>query len=212
MALRVNGENFAWRLSEELLRRMIPAGSRHERAGDTPSGKTAPHPQSELIAMLRRELDIKNQQIANYTELLKGLNERLHEGFFATATRLDRRPRQHHSRGRDDETCQCHSCEERGYDAAENRQGEARISGPHFPLVLLRTVENAHIGSTTASPKRYRLPGIDREGVAPLSLLETALRTLQGGQLPDHKFETSYTYPTPAGRKTAAVRVRAPLG
>lgn len=52
--------------------------------------------------------------------------------------------------------------------------------------------------STTASSailkakplNRYRLPGIEREGIAQLSLLETALWPLQGGKLPDNKFET----------------------
>jgi hypothetical protein len=56
------------------------------------------------------------------------------------------------------------------------------------------------------------LPGIVRQGIAQLSLLETALWTLQGGTLPTHKFETSYEYPTTAGRMSATVTVRAPLG
>jgi len=45
------------------------------------------HADSELIAMLRRELDIKNQQIAQQAEafskqmeLMSGLSERMHEG------------------------------------------------------------------------------------------------------------------------------------
>src|SRR6266404_4265645 len=66
---------------------------------------------------------------------------------------------------------------------------------------------------TVASPlKRYRLPGIEREGIAQLSLLETALWPLQGGKLPDNTFETSYDYSVAAGRKTARVSVRAALG
>ena len=39
-------------------------------------------------------------------------------------------------------------------------------------------------GVTTASAKRYRLPGIEREGIAQLSLLETALWPLEGGKFP----------------------------
>jgi len=66
-------------------------------------------------------------------------------------------------------------------------------------------------GSTSTS-KRYRLPGIEREGIAQLSLLETALWPLQGGKLPSNKFETTYSYTTSAGRKTAQVTVRTSMG
>ena len=85
--LRMKGENFAWRMSEELLRRAVPVEtakpndderheSHHRAAGDT-----------ELLAMLRGELDIKNQQITQQSEMLSkqmelisGLSERLREG------------------------------------------------------------------------------------------------------------------------------------
>jgi hypothetical protein len=73
------------------------------------------------------------------------------------------------------------------------------------------TATTANAG-TTDRAKAYRLPGIEREGIAQLSLLETAIWPLQGGQLPSHQFETSYAYSTSAGRKTASVTVRAPLG
>ena len=69
------------------------------------------------------------------------------------------------------------------------------------------------IGEIATTPaKRYRLPGIEREGIAQLSLLETALWPLQGGALPTLQFETSFAYTAPAGRKSAAVTVRSPLG
>ncbi|MSQ97581.1 MAG: hypothetical protein EXR98_23930 [Gemmataceae bacterium] len=60
--------------------------------------------------------------------------------------------------------------------------------------------------------KRYRLPGIEREGIAQLSLLETALWPLQGGTLPGNKFETQYTFATSTARRPATVTVRAPSG
>ena len=60
--------------------------------------------------------------------------------------------------------------------------------------------------------KQYRLPGIEREGIAQLSLLETALWPLQGGKLPNHEFVTSYSFTTPVGQTTASVTVRSPLG
>src|SRR5207253_848160 len=59
---------------------------------------------------------------------------------------------------------------------------------------------------------RYRLPGIQREGIAQLSLLETALWPLQGGKLPDNEFATTYEFAAGDNRKKAAVTVRAALG
>lgn len=76
---------------------------------------------------------------------------------------------------------------------------------------MATTQSNA--GSTIETPpKRYRLPGIEREGIAQLSLLETALWPLQGGKISSNQFETAFEYITAAGRKTAAVTVRAPAG
>lgn len=59
---------------------------------------------------------------------------------------------------------------------------------------------------------RYRLPGIEREGIAQLSLLETALWPLQGGTIRKPRFETSYTFQTNAGQQTAHVTVRSAIG
>jgi hypothetical protein len=73
-------------------------------------------------------------------------------------------------------------------------------------------IETVTIGTAAAAMKRYRLPGIEREGIAQLSLLETALWPLQGGKLPDNQFQTAYDFTTPAGRTTAKVTVRAGLG
>ncbi len=68
-------------------------------------------------------------------------------------------------------------------------------------------------GKTKAQPsQQYRLPGIEREGIAQLSLLETALWPLQGGKLLNQEFVTSYAFTTPEGRSTAHVTVRSPLG
>jgi hypothetical protein len=62
------------------------------------------------------------------------------------------------------------------------------------------------------STKLYRLPGIEREGIAQLSLLETALWPLQGGVLPGNTFQSRYGFVTAAGPKTAHVTVRAASG
>ncbi|MDB5387334.1 MAG: hypothetical protein JWM11_2980 [Planctomycetaceae bacterium] len=72
------------------------------------------------------------------------------------------------------------------------------------------TPETTIDGSTPTN--RYRLPGIEREGIAQLSLLETALWPLQGGILLSPVFETSYGFTTPAGREMAHVTVRSALG
>ena len=88
LKLRTKGENFAWRLSEDLLRREIPIESQSEHRTTAKSGRGSTADEgSELLAMLRRELDIKNQQITQQSELIKGqmelingLGERLREG------------------------------------------------------------------------------------------------------------------------------------
>ena len=68
-------------------------------------------------------------------------------------------------------------------------------------------------GRDTKSPsKRYRLPGIEREGIAQLSLLETALWPLQGGKLSSPTFQTTYSYMTAAVQQIATVTVRSSLG
>jgi hypothetical protein len=84
LRMRMKGDTFAWRLSEDLLRRAVPL--------DTASAKpSASLPRGEadtgLLAMLRAELEIKNRQIgqqsdliARQMELISGLSERLREG------------------------------------------------------------------------------------------------------------------------------------
>ena len=62
------------------------------------------------------------------------------------------------------------------------------------------------------SGNRYRLPGIEREGIAQLSLLETALWPLKGGTLPSSTFETAYSFQAAGERRAASVNVYAPLG
>lgn len=59
---------------------------------------------------------------------------------------------------------------------------------------------------------RYRLPGIEREGIAQLSLLETALWPLNGGKLLMPRFETAYKFTTSKGQETARVTVRSAIG
>lgn len=79
-SLRLKGENFPWKISEELLRREVPdAGTK-----TTADAKATPGHSGDgsavVVDMLRRELDIKNRQIETQSDLLKELSERLREG------------------------------------------------------------------------------------------------------------------------------------
>lgn len=87
LKLRMKGENFGWRLSEELLHRAVPDEIRAEKGSTAAPGSPVGNANTELLAMLRRELEIKNQQItqqaelfAKQMELINGLGERLREG------------------------------------------------------------------------------------------------------------------------------------
>ena len=88
LQLRIKGEPFAWRLTEELMQREWPVDAAGEHGQAAASAKTASGAgDGELLAMLRRELDIKNQQITLHgeligkqMELISGLSERLREG------------------------------------------------------------------------------------------------------------------------------------
>lgn len=59
---------------------------------------------------------------------------------------------------------------------------------------------------------RYRLPGIQREGIAQLSLLETALWPLHGRKPDGSTFNTTFAFSTDGARHPAHVSVYAPLG
>lgn len=67
-------------------------------------------------------------------------------------------------------------------------------------------------GHDATSDKRYRLPGIRREGIAQLSLLETALWPLKGGARDGARFDTTYTFKDGEDKRDAQVSVYAPLG
>lgn len=75
-SLRLKGESFPWKISEELLRREIPANGAKLK-----SNPPLADPQSAAIVdILRKQLDIKDQQIAAQNDVIKGLSERVREG------------------------------------------------------------------------------------------------------------------------------------
>src|SRR5207237_4685740 len=57
LQLRLKGDNFAWRLSEELLRREMPVEPTAER-GATPLSRIVPGEGRELLSMVQAELAI----------------------------------------------------------------------------------------------------------------------------------------------------------
>jgi hypothetical protein len=60
--------------------------------------------------------------------------------------------------------------------------------------------------------RRYRLPGIEREGIAQLSILETALWPLRGGKRSSSLFATTYEFSVGNERRTANVTTYSPEG
>lgn len=79
-ALRVKGENFAWKISEELLRREMPEGETKSGSDSKSSTQSGDDHADAIIEILRGQLDIKDQQIAAANDVIKGLSERVREG------------------------------------------------------------------------------------------------------------------------------------
>lgn len=79
-ALRIKGENFAWKISEKLLRREVPEGSVRTSTDSKSASSESNDGSAAMIEILRGELEIKNTQINAQAELMKGLSERLREG------------------------------------------------------------------------------------------------------------------------------------
>lgn len=64
-ALRIKGENFAWQVSEEFLRREFPPVAPKATVDPKPGAHIANDPSAAaLVEILRKQLDIKDQQIA----------------------------------------------------------------------------------------------------------------------------------------------------
>jgi hypothetical protein len=79
-SLRVKGENFAWKISEELLRREMPEGESKPGSDSKSSSHNEDDHGDAIIEILRSQLTIKDQQIAAANQVIKGLSERVREG------------------------------------------------------------------------------------------------------------------------------------
>lgn len=71
--LKKKGENFTWRIREDILLRAIGGAQAAEKKSSSKGAQDA-------LAILQRELVIKNQQIEKQWEVIQALNERLREG------------------------------------------------------------------------------------------------------------------------------------
>ncbi len=79
-SLRVKGENFAWKISEELLRREMPEGETKSDSESRSRSQNGDDHADAIIEILRGQLTIKDQQIAAANDVIKGLSERVREG------------------------------------------------------------------------------------------------------------------------------------
>ncbi len=70
--LRAKGDNFAWKISQELLDRVLSAEGNKTKS-ESKQSPIGDNQSDAIIDILRKQLDIKDQQIAN-------MNERLREG------------------------------------------------------------------------------------------------------------------------------------
>lgn len=81
-ALRLKGENFAWKISEELLRREMPEGEGKSASESRSAPQGGTDQSAAIVEILRKQLDIKDQQIAAQNDVIKGMSERIREGNF----------------------------------------------------------------------------------------------------------------------------------
>ena len=77
--LRLKGENFAWKISEELLERAMAIDATKNKS-EPKANSTSDANSDPIVEILRKQLDIKDQQIATQNEVIKGLSERVREG------------------------------------------------------------------------------------------------------------------------------------
>ncbi len=76
-ASRKKGENFTWKIREDVLVRNLESAQNEEKK-IAHSSKV--HRADDVIEILRKELDLKNQHIAKQWEVIQSLNDRLREG------------------------------------------------------------------------------------------------------------------------------------
>ena len=73
VALKKKGENFTWKISEEVLMKNFEKAQMENK-------KTVHYDQKDILQILKGELELKNQQIEKQWEVIHALNDRLREG------------------------------------------------------------------------------------------------------------------------------------
>lgn len=76
-AHKKKGENFTWRIRQDLLLRNFPSAQTVEKKSHPDSSSALTE---DILKILRRELDLKNQQIEKQWDVIQSLNDRLREG------------------------------------------------------------------------------------------------------------------------------------
>jgi hypothetical protein len=73
VAHKKKGENFTWKVREDVLLKHFAAAPKLEK-------KSSAEPTGDILSILRDELFLKNQQIEKQWEVIHALNDRLREG------------------------------------------------------------------------------------------------------------------------------------
>lgn len=71
--LKKKGENFTWKIREDVLLKNFEGALKEEK-------KLAATPTGDILDILQKELELKNQQIEKQWEVIHALNDRLREG------------------------------------------------------------------------------------------------------------------------------------
>lgn len=71
--LKKKGENFTWKIQEEVLFKHMKGALKEDK-------KSEPESKKDILQILHRELEIKNGQIEKQWEVIHSLNDRLREG------------------------------------------------------------------------------------------------------------------------------------
>ncbi len=72
-AFKKKGENFTWRVREDII-------TRHFTSAPATEKKSIMEPKTDILGILQHELSLKNQQIEKQWEVIHALNDRLREG------------------------------------------------------------------------------------------------------------------------------------
>jgi hypothetical protein len=72
-ALKKKGENFTWKIREDILLKHFTGAPTAEKKSSSKAG-------SDILSILQSELSLKNQQIEKQWEVIHALNDRLREG------------------------------------------------------------------------------------------------------------------------------------